>query len=103
MKRSIPRVEKVAGSEISVAENDLGAGLGLVTHFWGLDTAAVTAVIQWQKMVTSISLGDSCPCLLAIYVGFDEANLDVRETDRVARNCGWPLASSREDVSLTVN
>ena len=54
-------------------------------------------------MVTSISLGDSCPCLLAIYVGFDEANLDVRETDRVARNCGWPLASSREDVSLTVN
>ena len=38
-----------------------------------------------------------------MYVGFDEANLDVRETDRVARNCGWPLASSREDVSLSVS
>ena len=38
-----------------------------------------------------------------MYVGFDEANLDIRETDRVARNCGWPLASSREDVSLSVS
>ena len=60
-------------------------------------------MIQWQKMVTSVSLGNSCPCLLAMYVGFDEANLDDRETDRVARNFGWPLASSWEDVSLAVS
>ena len=60
-------------------------------------------MIQWQKMVTSILLGDSRPCLLAMYVGFDEANLGVRETDRVARSCGWPLARSWEDVSLAVS